>query len=209
MNIITISDTHNQHHLITDKINAVKDIDLIIHCGDFADNKPEGMKFLDWFSKLNIKNKILIPGNHENFIEKEESWWISYCEILEINLLINKSVVINDISFYGSPYSNSPNFHSYSLSELGLEKKWEQIPVDTQVLITHTPAYNILDTITEKIKVGSESLGDKIKELPKLQAHLFGHVHQSNGKITIDNIIRINSAIILHLKETPHLFTIN
>lgn len=45
-------------------------IDIVIHSGDSTNfknpilNKIEFDAFSDWFIKLNIKNKILIAGNH-------------------------------------------------------------------------------------------------------------------------------------------------
>ena len=44
---------------------------IIIHAGDVGEEwRPEEIQdFLDWFSKLNFRYKILIEGNHDFFFE--------------------------------------------------------------------------------------------------------------------------------------------
>lgn len=49
-------------------------------------------------------------------------------------------------NIYGSPYT--PTFFDWAFNlDIGkpLQAKWEQIPLDTDILITHGPPYNILD----------------------------------------------------------------
>lgn len=62
-----VSDTHALHN----ELKIPKDIDTIIHCGDSTNykdwlrNEQEFRPFLEWFNNLEIKNKILIAGNHK------------------------------------------------------------------------------------------------------------------------------------------------
>lgn len=61
-----ISDTHMQHPFLI----VPKDIDCVIHAGDSTNfyelykNQLEFENFINWFSNLPVKNKILIAGNH-------------------------------------------------------------------------------------------------------------------------------------------------
>jgi len=59
-----ISDTHGDHHELTNKLTGG---DIIIHSGDFSTvGRLEDTKyFLDWFSGLNYDKKIFISGNHD------------------------------------------------------------------------------------------------------------------------------------------------
>ena len=68
------------------------------------------------------------------------------------------------------------------------------IPKDTDVLITHSPAYGILD-FDDNIHYGSEELLDKISTL-SLKAHLFGHIHAQYGIDIISNTLFSNGAIL-------------
>ena len=71
MKILHISDTHTNH----DKLNIPSDIDLIIHSGDFSSrkdterNEKECIAFIDWFSSLDIRHKVLVAGNHDTSIQ--------------------------------------------------------------------------------------------------------------------------------------------
>jgi Icc-related predicted phosphoesterase len=57
------------------------------------------------------------------------------------------------------------------------------IPKDTNILITHGPANNILDKLENEVDhVGCEDLEYKVKyELSNLKLHTVGHIHHSYG----------------------------
>ena len=67
MKLVFISDTHNQHNNIN-----VPEGDFIIHCGDVSGRgyKSEIEFFVDWFSSLPHRHKIMIPGNHDFLFEE-------------------------------------------------------------------------------------------------------------------------------------------
>lgn len=58
MRILQISDTHGRHR----KLKRLPAADVIVHCGDFADNgtEKEVLDFLNWFIKLPYPHKIFI-----------------------------------------------------------------------------------------------------------------------------------------------------
>lgn len=57
---------------------------------------------------------------------------------------------------------------------------WDQIPLDTDVLITHGPPYGILDTTQGDAHVGCKFLYERVQLVqPKL--HVFGHIHEAYG----------------------------
>ena len=61
-----------------------------------------------------------------------------------------------------------------------LANKWALIPENTDILITHTPPYSILDMTDACKHVGSHSLRARVSEIkPKL--HVFGHIHEQGG----------------------------
>lgn len=70
----------------------------------------------------------------------------------------------------------------------------KRIPIDTDVLITHSPPINILD-FDDNIHYGSPQLLAKVNEInPRF--HLFGHIHASNGEKAIGSTKFVNSAIV-------------
>ena len=72
MKILHISDTHGFHNLLT----IPKDIDMVIHSGDSTNykdlykNEVELQDFIYWYSRVKVKYKILIAGNHDITLEK-------------------------------------------------------------------------------------------------------------------------------------------
>ena len=63
MKILQISDTHSRHR----KLKELPSADVIVHCGDFADNgtEEEVLDFLNWFIELPYPHKIFVTGNHD------------------------------------------------------------------------------------------------------------------------------------------------
>ena len=73
-------------------------------------------------------------------------------------------------------------------------RNYANIPDDTDVLITHSPAYGILD-YDDNINYGSKELLTRLSAL-NLRAHLFGHIHANHGNTTIGETIFSNGAIM-------------
>jgi Icc-related predicted phosphoesterase len=60
-----------------------------------------------------------------------------------------------------------------------------QIPDDTEVLITHGPAWGILDYVPyNREHLGCFSLAQRIGHLENLKAHICGPIHESYGQGT-------------------------
>jgi Icc-related predicted phosphoesterase len=100
--------------------------------------------FDDWLGTLPHKHKIVICGNHDLCFEdnpKEARKLMKNAHYLE-----DETIEIEGLKFYGSPWQ--PEFHNWAFNlNRGeeIKKKWDLIPNDTDVLITHGPPYGILD----------------------------------------------------------------
>ena len=71
---------------------------------------------------------------------------------------------------------------------------YNKILSDTDILITHSPAYGILD-FDDNINYGSEEILMKLSDL-HLKAHLFGHIHAQHGILKQHGVIFSNGAIM-------------
>lgn len=190
MKILAISDMHGYHT----KLNIDETIDVIVCTGDFSNSRGyknvyESEEFLGWFNSLNIKHKIFIAGNHDTDLYRKWKCSLEGGESIEeylkenypnIIYLQDSSIVIDGIKFYGTPWC--PIFYDWAFmdNEMNLRKKYSKIDKDTNVLLTHTPAYGILDYANGTL-CGSNALLERIKKLNKLQYHVFGHIHESGG----------------------------
>ena len=68
------------------------------------------------------------------------------------------------------------------LNEDEIKEKWEMIPRDINILITHGPPKGILDLVTyDQVNVGCPSLMEEVLKLKDLKAHAFGHIHEEYG----------------------------
>ena len=182
MKILHLSDTHNSHHRLRDLPEA----DVVVHSGDFCmvGTEQEALDFLNWFCDLPHKHKIFTCGNHDDCL------YGANIEGLDSNVhfLCNSGIEIDGIKFYGIPM-----FLSDCVTERQ-NQNYAKIPGDTDVLITHSPAYGILD-FDDGINYGSEELLEKISTL-NLKAHLFGHIHAQHGITTLSDTIYSNGAIM-------------
>lgn len=182
MRILHLSDTHNCHHRLRDFPEA----DVVVHSGDFCmvGTEQEAIDFLNWFCDLPYKNKIFICGNHDACL------YGANIEGLDSNVhyLCNSGIEIEGIKFYGVPM-----FTEDCISDRQ-NRNYSNIPIDTDVLITHSPAFGILD-FDDNIHYGSEELLTRLSAL-NLRAHLFGHIHANHGITTIGNTIFSNGAIM-------------
>ena len=109
-----------------------------------------------------------------------------------VHFLQHSSVTIEGIKFYGFPlYMEDYMAGRYDLLI-------NEIPFDTDVLISHQPPYGIHD-ITDygngPMNHGSKTLRDRVG-IVKPKAHLFGHEHSANGIIEKDDIVFSNGSLL-------------
>jgi Icc-related predicted phosphoesterase len=101
------------------------------------------------------------------------------------------------ISFYGAPWQPESGYvWAFTLdTEQELREKWQSIPPDAQVLITHGPLAGILDFTVDGKRAGSTSLLAEINQRIKPQLHLFGHIHEGHGVCRVGERTFVNASI--------------
>ena len=192
--ITFISDTHSRHNELT---NDLKGGWMIIHAGDVS-NRGEITdinEFTEWFGNLPYKHKIFIAGNHDFGFEVYNHNPNNGIIIPEgVTYLMDTMVEIEGIKIYGTPWQ--PRFYDWAFNvDRGEEiaKKWENIPNDVDILITHGPVYGILDDTITGYKAGCEDLYNRIMEIkPKL--HVCGHIHWGYGERQYNGTTFINAS---------------
>lgn len=182
MNILHLSDTHGCHR----RLHGLPNADVVVHSGDFTMNgsQQEAIDFMNWFCDLPYTHKIFICGNHDDCLYGANIGGLDS----NVHYLCNSGVEIDGVKFYGVPM-----FMGDCITDRQT-RNYEHIPSDTDVLITHSPAYGILD-FDDGINYGSEELLARLSAL-QLKAHLFGHIHTQHGTKTIDSTIYSNGAIM-------------
>jgi Icc-related predicted phosphoesterase len=204
MKITFISDTHNKHNQVTSSLPGG---DLLIHAGDISSMgyKHEIQQFCKWFNSLeNYTVKTFIAGNHDFGFEKEPEMskeivgsykWIDYLQDSFLGYGVDTE---NYVKIYGSPWQ--PEFHNwaFNLPKDGweLEQKWNDIPEDTDILITHGPAFGYLDKVVGRYdNLGCELLANRIKTI-KPKIHVCGHIHSGYGYVFDGDTHYINASVL-------------
>lgn len=191
MKFVFISDTHSKHH----KIKIPKG-DVLIHAGDVSQKgrKEEVIDFLQWFRKQKFQYKIFIAGNHDFFFEKASEEEIKNLVPKDVIYLEDSQINIEGVKIWGSPIT--PWFFSWAFNRKRgeeIRKHWDLIPSDTDILITHGPAYGFLDSISNEQHVGCQDLLRKVL-LVKPKIHVCGHIHESYGSINRSETQFINAS---------------
>ena len=173
MRLIVISDTHGLHNRIED----LPDGDVLVHAGDFMNSgyDPEDIRsFNRWLGAQSFKHCVVCAGNHDRYFQnfpQEARSLLTNAIYLE-----NAGVTIDDVTFWGSPYT--PEFLNWAFMYprgSAAKRYWDQIPYGLDVLITHGPPLWILDQVAP----GAPHLGCAEEKKPKV--HLFGHIHGGAG----------------------------
>ncbi len=219
MRIVCISDTHSLHDLMT---HPIPKGDVLIHSGDISNKGGEKdvTNFIHWFGTIEgFDMKIFIAGNHDFCFErinephhKGDYDWLN--KLMSRENLFDKNVVylednettIESVEFsrpikiYGSPWQ--PNFYdwAFNLPRMGdeIKSKWDMIPEDTDVLITHGPPHEIRDFVSNwrqgDMNVGCEILRHQLENRIKPSLHVFGHIHGAYGAALIKDTLYVNAS---------------
>ncbi len=181
--------------------------DLLIVAGDLTarDEHDQYMQFSDWIRKQNYRKKIVIAGNHDNRMVETKDRLMSHVYCGDAEYLCDsgtefvywerESPGVEDTAFkknlkiWGSPWTKTfpgmnPNCKAFTCdTEDELVEKWALIPLDTHLVITHSPPYGIRDKTERGELAGSQSLLIKMAEIKPI-IHCFGHIHEQGGKET-------------------------
>lgn len=189
----------------------VPDCDVVVVAGDIVNWNPglpdwqmgfyckEQIKqFRDWLNALNMRGIVVVgcAGNHDfAFAETDVARKINW------HYLEDEGTEIGGLKFWGSPWQpwmagwafNSPESDLDDDAEPFMASKFEQIPDDTDILITHSPPAGFHDTVRGAHK-GSLALNRAVERVqPKL--HIFGHVHKPGVEV-VEQTVLCNAAYV-------------
>lgn len=201
MRVVCISDTHGHFPVVPRG-------DVLVHTGDYSKGRgshTETLQFYRWLGSLPFEYIVTTPGNHD-IIEQDEP---DLCAEIALNnnvyRLVDQSVTVNGLKFYGSPWQ--PSFgHSWAFNlprgSDAIKKKWSEIPKDTNVLLTHGPPEGILDLTRRLDHAGCSDLANRALGLLDLKLHVFGHIHESYGMMMYGPATFVNASTC-SLRYTP------
>jgi Icc-related predicted phosphoesterase len=186
--VVCISDTHTNEPVLPWG-------DLLVHAGDLTGSGTltKTIKGLDWLARQPHGCKIFVPGNHDFLFERRPDDALRLCNDRGIILLVDEEIMVCGLHVYGSPWQ--PRFYDWAFNlDRGpaIKAKWDLIPRDTDLLITHGPPYMILDQ-----DLGCQDLRDAVNEI-KPRLHVFGHIHEGYGVTSVPQLgypLFVNAAL--------------
>lgn len=220
MKVACFSDTHGQH-----KDVKLPECDLAIFAGDLSSvgYKHEVESFINWYNRqLQCKHRVFIAGNHEKSFDSkylhryedvhklEQSraigkpeWLVDMIkrskEVYGTHYLENNEVIIEGLKVWGSPITPSFYREYWAFNaDRGeeIQKYWDMIPSDTDILVSHGPVYGKLDYVPESREyVGCMDLKDVVEKIvPKL--FVCGHIHSGRGVIPTTTTTFVNASVL-------------
>lgn len=194
MRFVCIADTHNLHSKIT-----LPKGDVLIVAGDICSSGRinQVTSFSYWLDKWDFKYKIIISGNHDMCLMHNS--YVSFSR--GVSYLCDKPMYIRigypqDLFVYGMPWC--PEFGNWAFmlprDGFSLKRKVDLIPDQTDILITHTAPFGILDDTEDNEHAGCRLLREKVdKIMPKI--HIFGHFHGGYGTYQNHKTLFVNCSI--------------
>lgn len=192
--MVCISDTHTKLAQI-----ILPEGDLLIHAGDatFRGTIQEISQFNEDLGKIKHLYKhgvIFVPGNHDVLFEKHE--YLAKSILTNAKVLIDDWTIIENKLIYGSPWQ--PEFNNWSFGlprdSIKLQDRWDNIPDNADIVITHGPVNDILDECVDGFRAGCKLLYKRIVQI-KPELFVSGHIHHSYGMHCFNGTTFINASI--------------
>ena len=176
MRLVIISDLHKNFNF------HIPNGDILIVAGDICafGSRKEVKAFFEFIKYRPHTHKIVVAGNHDICFQKHWDKIPDFFDYSIAHYLEDDQITIEGIKFYGSPWQ--PEFEDWAFNlprGEALKDKWDMVPDDTDVLITHTPPAGILDQ-SRGIPVGCADLYEAVRRI-KPKYHIFGHIHAAYG----------------------------
>ena len=190
MRIVAVADTH----MYEGDLGAIPDGDVFVHAGDLCrrGTLDELRTVVPWLQRLPHRYKIVIAGNHDWCFAREPD---GAKQLLGASIIYlqDSGVSIDGVSFWGSPWQ--PRYRNWAFNlDRGapLAAVWQQIPVGTEILITHGPPRGFGDRTPWPSRAGCEDLLAAVQCVRPV-VHLFGHIHTDGGVWRDADIVYVNA----------------
>lgn len=201
--VVCASDTHGQN-LIT-KWDWPEG-NILVHAGDLtARGSPESLKKVGReLSQLPYRYKVVIAGNHDRAFYEGSGYTDAWKYLPGIIVLEDESVELMGLRIYGSSWIKFKE-GKYPFEIESLKEKWERIPNNTDILITHMPPFSgVLDVNHRGEWLGSHSLMTTVRDRVQPRLHVFGHIHAGHGTYEEDEIRYVNACLTGDDRKPAH-----
>jgi Icc-related predicted phosphoesterase len=208
LRLVLLSDTHQLHREVD-----VPNGDILIHAGDFtlfSESMESVADFNDWLGQLPHRHKIVVPGNHESFLEEDPS---QRSLLDNATVLIDEGTEVEGLRIWGSPITPLYGVAFGLSSAKDRKRAYARIPDGIDVLISHGPPFGILDTDpVSGSHEGCRELLEAVTQRIRPKLHVFGHIHAAYGIFGTEPTTFVNASRLGlggHSREGPFVFEIS
>ena len=184
--IVHMSDTHNLLKPHSKKLFFPRG-DILIHSGNFtlSGSAEEFERFDAWLKSVQDLYPIRIVVLGSKDVKQFGTQWLKMKSLLPhaTHVCVNEQVTVYGIKFYAVGWH--PGIKSNGTIRPGAASStslgYESIPHGIDVLVTHGPAFGVLDKVGGlKEHWGSRELVEAIRRVEP-HVHLHGHIKESRG----------------------------
>lgn len=182
MRIACLSDTHG----LLPPVEAFEGADLVLHAGDIGPDRNV-QRFINeelWPWVRAVRNQDipvwLTLGNHDNPFE--------YSIHPDLPIITDDVVVVGSYKIWLSPWSPQFGNWHWMTDESRLSDLYRRIPQDCDIIVSHTPPYQMCDQNVGGEHCGSKALRVRLRELSRAKRELdgwpivvCGHIHEAKG----------------------------
>ena len=187
--------------------------DVLLIAGDICPNKyGHGSKILEAAYQLEWFNSVFIPWVNNQPVSKVLITWENhdivgslYCKFNDCPKLVilnDKCYTLNEFKIVGTPWSVTFGGNwAFNKQDKDLKPIYENIPEDTDILLSHGPPFGYGDKCPSfpypeiEENVGSISLIEEIKKR-NIKLVCFGHIHEGYGIYERQNTLLINGSYV-------------
>jgi Icc-related predicted phosphoesterase len=196
LTLACVSDTHGARP-------HVPPADVLIHAGDLTrvGTLPEIRDAAAWLASLPHPHKVVVAGNHDFALDAAlrgaDARAAARCAIEEAGCvyLDGETATVAGLSVHGE--ARTPRFYDWAFMydrESDVARGvWDRVPAGIDVLVSHGPAQEILDTTYAGIRAGCEVLARELERI-RPRVHVFGHIHEAHGAMQRGATLHVNAA---------------
>lgn len=196
MKIVAVSDMHGQ-------LPEIPACHLLLLAGDLCPvrNHAPGYQanwldtvFRDWLQNQQARHIVGIAGNHDFVFEREPG----LVPDLPWSYLQDSGEQWEGLKIWGTPWQ--PWFFDWAFNgdEVQLQRQWDLIPKQTDILLVHGPPQGFGDRVWEKggwVHTGCKHLLRRIEEIQPFLV-VFGHIHEGRGQWRLGKTILANVTLL-------------
>lgn len=213
MLIAALSDIHGTLLPVEDYF---KPCEMVVICGDIVPlniqaNSKKARQWLkgpfkEWCESLPCDKVVFIAGNHDFCMHRLDFMYREFPKDKKVTYLFHESYVYTsrsgkEYTMFGTPYCKQFGNWAYMEADETLDKLFNQIPENLDILLTHDQPYGFGDIILDDIwwntgeHIGNKPLAEAVfMRQPK---YMFcGHLHSTDhGCVQIRETKRYNVSI--------------